>query len=239
MNHQLFFNRIRSTIFGSMSQENVDGINAILHVCKEQRMSDARHVACILANVHRETGGYMYPIKETVMPHHKNKNPPDSTVIARLNTAYNTGRLPGVRTPYWRDGWFGRGQIQITHEANYRKFSPIVGVDLIKNRHAALDLQTSAMIAVIGMRDGMFRAGNSLKRYFNDTANDPYGARQIVNGPDGTNEEVAGYHRKYLSALEDANWAEQFTRMPTPKPSPAPRQSMTLWAWIKSLFTRT
>jgi hypothetical protein len=158
------------------------------------------HMANVLAQVRRETGGYMSPIKETVMPHHQNKNPSDAEVIRRMNVAYKAGKLPWFKAPYWLDGWFGRGQIQITHKANYDKF----GV----TKESALDLKTSATVAVRGMRDGMF-TGKKLADYnFPDDLGNPpkTNPRRIVNGQDGSDAQVAGFHRQFATALQKAGW---------------------------------
>jgi hypothetical protein len=63
------------------------------------------HMANVLAQVRRETGGIMAPIKETVMSSHEDRNPSDSVVVGRLDRAYAAGLLPWVTTPYWRTGW--------------------------------------------------------------------------------------------------------------------------------------
>ena len=109
MNRETFYNAIRPAFGGSLSQPQVDGMDALLH---EGRNLPLHHMAHVLAHVRRETGGYMAPIKETVMPSHKDKNPSDAEVIRRLDAAFAKGRLGAVKTPYWRTGWFGRGQIQ-------------------------------------------------------------------------------------------------------------------------------
>jgi predicted chitinase len=206
MDSKVFFDQIRSSLFGSrLKQEQVQGINAILDSCRRNNVEDERHVANILAQVFHETGTYMLPIKETVMPWHQDKNPSDATVIARLNRAFENGQLPWVKTVYWRDGWFGRGPIQITHEDNYRRMGLKLGVDLVGDRSKALDPKVGADIAVVGMRDGMF-TGKSLRDYFNESLNDPEGARRIVNGPDGTDKKIAGYHKAFLDALKASSW---------------------------------
>ena len=138
----------------------------------------------------------MFPIKETVMPHHKNKNPSDADVIRRLDRAFAAGKLPWVKSAYWQGGAFGRGQIQITHAANYAKFG-------VKKYADALALSVSARIAVEGMRDGMF-TGRKLADYdFPAAINNPASTnpRRIVNGKDGSDAEVAASHHMFAAAL--------------------------------------
>lgn len=195
-----------SGVFGtSLSQAQVDGCESILEAARTEGIEDIRHVANVLAQVYHETGGYMLPIKETVMPHHKDKNPSDATVISRLNNAYSRGQLPWVNTPYWRDGWFGRGQIQITHRRNYEKLGDRLGVNLVADRDKALDPEVSARIAVVGMAEGIF-TGRRLADYFSDGKNDVRNARGIVNGPDDTEDTVTRYHMAFLAALDQAGW---------------------------------
>jgi hypothetical protein len=197
MNLDTFFNAIRPA-FGSLNVKQVDGMIALIDAGKKLPL---HHMANVLAQVRRETGGYMYPIKETVFPSHKEKNPSDATVIARLDKAFAAGKLPWVTSPYWRDGWFGRGQIQLTHKANYAKFGII-------NPANALRPNVSAHVAVKGMVGGMF-TGKKLADYnFPEALDAPpkLNPRRIVNGQDGSDREVAHFHRQFASALSVAGW---------------------------------
>ena len=182
MNKQAFFAALRSRtsgIFGtSLSQGQVDGIEAILDAGMHLPLPQLAHV---LGEVYHETGGGMMPIKETVFRSHKDQDPTDAQVIARLDAAWAKKQLPWVQAPYWRGGFFGRGQIQLTHENNYRKFSPLVGVDLVKNPGKALNLPFSAKIAVVGCERGMF-TGKRLADYDTLSGFDHINARRIVNG---------------------------------------------------------
>lgn len=233
MDRAKFFAALRSTaprIFGnSLSEPQVRGIEAILDACQTYRVTSPHHIANILAQVFHETGGYMSPIKETVMPHHKDKNPSDTTVIARLDKAFKAGQLSWVKTPYWRDGWFGRGPIQTTHKRNYEVIGKAIGVDLIKDRDRIMEPAIGAASAVVGMRDGLY-TGKKLSD-FNfpgalnaDTRNHP---RRIVNGNDGTDAKINGYHRFFHEALMSAGYRAQPYVVDDPgvRPSPAPAPS--------------
>jgi predicted chitinase len=197
MNRTTFFDTIRTSFGGKLDQDQVKGMSALLDAGKDLPL---HHMANVLAQVRRETGGIMSPIKETVSASHKDRNPSDTEVINRLDRAFNAGRLTWVRTPYWRDGWFGRGQIQITHKSNYDKF----GV----TKDQALALHHSARIAVEGMSKGMF-TGRKLSDYnFPAALDNPVktNPRRIVNGPDGSDAEVARFHRQFAAALQKAGW---------------------------------
>jgi len=216
MNHEAFFAAIRPAFGNRLSQPQVDGMQAVLDEARAARVTDAHHVAQILAQVRRETGGYMSPIKETVMPSHKDKNPSDAEVMQRLERAWARGKLPWVKTPYWRDGAFGRGPIQITHWRNYEKIGAAIGVDLRRKPDLALTTSVGARIAVIGMRDGLF-TGKKLSDYAFPAALDAAPSknpRRIVNGKDGSDAEVAKFHRQFHAALVKAGWSEKAEAAP-------------------------
>ena len=224
MNRAMFFTVIRSAFGGKLDQDQVDGMTALLDAGADLPL---HHMANVLAQVRRETGGGMAPIKETVMPWHKNRHPTDKEVIGRLDRAYAAGKLKWVKAPYWRDGWFGRGQIQITHRANYAKFG-------ITDPQDALRMDVSARVAVQGMRDGMF-TGKRLSDYrFPGALDNPPGTnpRRIVNGPDGSDAEVAGFHRQFAAALTAAGWGVANDAPAPVAPQPEPRVS--IWAIIKA-----
>lgn len=222
MNCKSFFAALRrrnSGVFGtSLSQGQVRGTEALLDAMIGWTVP---HTAHVLAEVYHETGGGMMPVKETVYPYSKDKNPSDATVISRLDNAWAKGKLSWVKSPYWRDGWFGRGQIQITHEYNYRKASALVGADLVRNPARALDLEISARIASEGCRSGMF-TGLKLAN-FNGAKFDHYNARAIVNGDKGKNgKKIADYAKAFESALVEAAWREGHMPIPPDVEPPHP-----------------
>ncbi len=211
MNREAFFNAIRPA-FGSLNVKQVEGMEALFDAGRDLPL---HHMANVLAQVRRETGGHMAPIKETVMPSHRDKNPSDAEVIRRLDRAFAAGRLKWVKTPYWRDGWFGRGQIQLTHRANYLKFG-------ITNPEDAMQLAVSAKVAVRGMVEGLFTGRRLVDYDFPADLDAPpkSNPRRIVNGQDGSDSEVARHHREFAAALQQAGW-QRFAPQPAPsKPTP-------------------
>lgn len=225
MNRSAFFNHLRhSGVFAtSLTGGQVNGCEALLDAGEGY---DLPHLAHVLAEVYHETGGGMLPVKETVFAHSKDKNPTDKTVIGRLNRAFSRGKLTWVKTPYWRGGWFGRGQIQITHESNYRKASALVGVDLVANPNRALDLDISAQIACQGCRSGMF-TGKRLSD-FDGPEYDHHNARAIVNGDKrAMGPTMVKYGKAFEAALHAggyqaipdaprADWAPDASAAPDP-----------------------
>jgi putative chitinase len=111
-----------------------------------------------------------------------------------------------VKTPYWREGWFGRGLIQLTHKANYDKF----GV----TKEQALDLKTSVRVVFDGMEQGLF-TGRKLSDYDNVVTKTPrvvsflyYSSRAIVNGDTAENgSKINAYGKAFEAALKAAGYA--------------------------------
>ena len=236
MDRSKFYASLRqrnSGVFGtSLSQRKVEGTDAILDAAAGLSVPHAAHV---LAEAYHETGGGMYPVKETVFAHSKDKNPTDAQVIARLDAAFAKGQLTWVSSPYWRGGMFGRGQIQITHSDNYLKLSKVVGVDLFASPDRALELPISAKIAVQGCARGLF-TGKKLSD-FDGIEYDHYNARAIVNGDKRANgAKIAGYGEAFEAALKAGGWGTQpaFIDHTPPKTTQSPLAA--LFAAIAAIF---
>lgn len=220
MNRPAFYAALRergSGVFGtSLSKKQFEGVEAILDEA-QRRGTSLFHLAAILAEGYHETGGQMQPVKETVYASSKDRNPSDAVVISRLEKAFKAGKLPWVKTPYWRGGWFGRGLIQLTHKANYDKF----GV----TKQSALDLKTSVRVMFDGMEKGLF-TGRKLSDYDVVLFVHPpipsfkyYASRAIVNGDMAENgAKIDAYGRAFEAALREAGYSASAATFPTPKP---------------------
>ncbi len=206
MDATTFFAYARRAPFGGrLTQGQIDGMNALFRCWDSHKIPapDKRHLAYILASVFHETGGRMVPVRETFAS-------TDAGAIAALDKAYKAGRLGQVSKPYWRKGakgkaYFGRGDIQLTHEENYKVLGERIAADLVGNPSLALNLDISAEIAIVGMLEGLF-TGKKLTDYFNLKKDDPVGARAVVNGRDKA-KLIAGYYKSFLDALEAATLA--------------------------------
>ncbi|AYO81573.1 glycoside hydrolase family 19 protein [Methylobacterium brachiatum] len=198
----IFFAHVRASgLCGpSLSQVEVDGLTGILDAWERLGWPpDLRHVAYTLATAWHE---------------------------CRLNLALREdghGRGHQYGVPINGRAYYGRGAGQLTWLDNYRTFGRLLGLDLVGNPDLALVPETSAAILIIGARDGLFRHGRTLARFFNAQTDDPVGARDIINGDMAKNGTlIAGYHRIFLACLTAAVSPEA----PVPSaatPSPAPK----------------
>lgn len=245
INRTTFFAYVRKSPFGGrLSQMQIDGMNAILDAWFNTTMTDMRWLAYMLATAFHETGARMQPVRETFATS-------DKQAIANLDRAFKRGQLKWVKTPYWRDGAFGRGLVQITHWINYTKMGTILSIDLRGNPSLALKMVISIRIMFEGMTRGVSLKGDftgkSLEDYFNDTVDDPEGARRIINGKDKA-KLIATYHKAFLDALNaaEATYKNDGRAVdyiaPDVKPEDATAddlpatKSKSLWALIASIF---
>ena len=204
-NPTLFEYLRRAPFGGRLTQQQVDGVTAILNAWyKQPENKDMRQLAYVLATTFHETGGAMAPIRE------KGGN--------KYLSKYDTGRLAkslGNTPEADGDGqlYAGRGYVQITGRANYKKLGEVLELDLIANPDLALNKKIAADILVIGMVRGLF-TGKKLIHYFDDNVEDAVGARRIINGTDKAHL-IADYYAHILSALNAAD-------LTTPLPADAP-----------------
>jgi len=98
--------------------------------------------------------------------------------------------------------YYGRGYVQLTGKANYRKAGQRYGIDLMSNRElAADDRQLAASILATGMRDGWYTT-RKLGDYVDSRAGrlNFRGARQVVNDHDKA-VQIAGRAQLYYQAI--------------------------------------
>jgi putative chitinase len=204
-----FFDSVRASLFnGSMSQSQVDGMEAILTGWETHAKEDAdiRWLAYMLATTYHETSQKMQPIEE-----------------------YGKGEGQPYGVPD-ADGkcWYGRGFVQLTWKENYERANKELGIegtpqDCVADPDQQLVASVAAWTMGLGMIEGWFREGETLGRYFSDTADDAYGAREIINGdkktvPSWSNGVSIGnlikdYHEAFMNALDDA-WTDDDALQP-------------------------
>lgn len=185
-----FFDTIRDGL-GSLSQSQVDGINALL---KATEGLPTRHRAYILATSWHETARTMQPITEYGARSHFDKYEPSTSIGRALgNTLIGDGYK-----------YRGRGYVQITGRANYQKASLATGRDLITDPDKALDPDVAAHIIVKGMTEGWF-TGKKMADYVTYSE-----MRRVVNGTD-----KAGAISLYAVIFERALATIKASELPT------------------------
>lgn len=190
---QLNFSKVRPLFGGRLTQDQVDGLNALMTAINAARVTDARWVAYMLATAFHETAQTMKPIKE-----HGGQ--------AYFKRRYDiTGERPAMAKAngniYPGDGakFCGRGYVQLTWRTNYERMGKIIGTDLVADPDKAMRPDIAADVMIIGMQQGRF-TGRHLSEFFNERLTDWTGARRIINGNDRA-ELIAGYAQAFLAAL--------------------------------------
>jgi hypothetical protein len=203
---KVYFDSVRASLFsGTMSQRQVDGQEFILAAWEDWRADDdPRWLAYFLATAYHETSREMWPIEEY---------------------GKGEGHEYGVPDPETGQAYYGRGFVQLTWKENYRRADDEIGCNSVWHAEQQLDPSISARTGYAGMTEGWFR-NDKFADYFNDTKDDPYGAREIINGDKATvpswsngisiGKLIEGYHDSFHDALEAAS------RAPAPEPEPDP-----------------
>lgn len=195
----VFFSGVRPLFGGRLSQEQVRGMDALLDAWECGQDADLRWFAYQLATAKHETADTMLPIAERGgYDYFMQMYDPTSPIPRRAQMARNMGCKPGDGARY-----YGRGYVQLTWPANYKRAGEMLGVDLLANPNAAMDPSLAAKIMFAGMREGWF-TGRRLADYFTPSGSDWIGARRIINGLDKA-QIIGGYGVSFHKALEAAS----------------------------------
>lgn len=185
MDRAAFFNSVRAAPFaGKLTSAQVSGMERLLDTAPPLFPTD--YLAYCLATTFHETARTMLPIEE-----------------------YGRGK----GKPYGPTGFWGRGDVQLTWEENYRKATLrlrelgylTAGQDMVRTPGLALDPRVSAAVLFIGCSEGWF-TGKKLSDYFGPGKADAINARRIVNGVDKASI-IASYHQMFRAALQAAGYA--------------------------------
>lgn len=178
--NEIFLSQAKANVFhGQMNDSQTAGALSLVSAWfVKHAQEDTRWLAYALATAYHEADFTMQPIDEV---------------------GHGAGHAYGVPDAVTGLAYYGRGYVQLTWKANYATMGVKVGADLVNHPELALIPATAAAILFQGMIDGDF-TGVGLRRYFNETADDPMGARRIVNGTDRA-AKVAAYHSGFLAAL--------------------------------------
>ena len=211
-----FYAAIRPMFGGKLKQAQVDGIELIL---REAGKLPVSHKAYLLATTFHETAQTMQPIYERGRRSYFNKYEPGTKIGKVLgNTMAGDGYL-----------YRGRGFVQLTGRANYRK------AGLENKPDEALQPDVAAVILVTGCSSGWF-TGRKLSDYL---PGDYYNARRVVNGVDKA-YTVAAYASQFEAALlvdpvPEAISAPPVARVVQLAPTPAPARPPT-WGALFAAF---
>lgn len=228
-NREVFFDHVRKSLFaGKLTQQQVDGMNGILRAWESEYAAwDLRWLAYAMATAKHETASTMWPIEEY---------------------GKGSGQPYGEKDPVTGYAYYGRGLVQLTWADNYKKADKELGLEkefsTYWNPINALNAAIASEIMFVGMYEGWFRKKRFLD-YFSDTKDDPYNAREIINGdktykPSWAKGQtigniIAGYHKSFLEALK-ASWSEPVPVAPEPIPEePSSRNYDELWDLVEKI----
>lgn len=180
-----FFAAVRAA-FGALGQSQVEGFQRLLGAMAAARWP-VSFVAYALATAWHETNETMEPVREAYW----------------LSESWRKANLR-----YYP--WYGRGDVQLTWEANYRAADAALGLDgaLIAEPDLAMRPDISARVLVWGMQAGAF-TGKALATYLplqGPATRAAYkGARRIINGQDKA-DHIAGLALGFEGALVAGGW---------------------------------
>jgi putative chitinase len=199
MNKTAFFDALRGGFTGKLEPAEVTGTEAILGAMARQPLA---FTAYALGTAFHETAGTMQPISEYggnayFFARYDPKGAHPSIAKALGNTQTGDGI-----------SYRGRGFVQLTGRANYRRAGDELGIDLLAHPERALADDVAAKIMRDGMLEGWFTgkrfvsylpsAGPATRAAFEQ-------ARRIINGIDRASI-IAGYALGYQAALQKGEW---------------------------------
>lgn len=203
IDRKAFFDGVRARPFGgSLTEEQVNGMSAILDEWERRKLPDLRWLAYMLATAYHETAHRMQPITEyggrSYFDRYEGRRDLGNTVAG--------------------DGYKfrGRGYVQLTGRRNYTLAGGKLGVDLVASPDRALEPTLAAAIMFLGMSEGWF-TGKELGDYINAAGADYLNARRIINGTDKA-LLIAGYAEAFHKALVAA---DRIAGFPTPPVAPS------------------
>jgi len=184
MDRSAFYDKMREE-FGSLSQSQVDGTNALLDE-GEKRTLPMNQLSYILSTSWHETAATMMPIAE----YGKGEGYPYGEPCPQYNNQVA----------------YGRGYVQLTWDYNYEKADSELDLSgaLLEDFNLALDPVVASAIIFTGMGQGWF-TGKKLTDYVNDVATDYYNARKVVNGLDKA-ELLTNYAEGFEQSLRAAGY---------------------------------
>lgn len=175
-----FYETVRKRLNG-LTTSQVSGMEQVLAACAGAPLA---HAAYMLATAWHETNRTMLPVREAYWL---------SEQWRRQNLRY----FP----------WYGRGYVQLTWEANYKKADKKLGLNgqLLAEPDKAMEPEIAAKIMRIGMDEGWFTGVSNRKVLPSKgvaTREQYMNARTIINGRDKA-DLVEDYAQVFERALRD------------------------------------
>lgn len=169
-----FFDTVRASLFGTITQSKIDGMTAILDEWESKpELTDNRQLGYVLGTVFHESASTMQPVKE------------------RGGDAYLKSKS---YYPY-----YGRDLVQTTWLRNYQRVKDFSGIDVVTNPDLIGQMPLAAKVAIHFMIHG-FYTGKKLSDFFNASEESWINARKIINGLDRA-FLVADYAKKFYEGL--------------------------------------
>jgi putative chitinase len=163
------FDGLRPLFGGAMTEPQVDGITRILDEWERRGLTRLQYLAYMLATVKWETAGTMQPVREM-------------------------GGEKYLRSKKYYP-WVGEGLVQVTWEANHRKFGATAPGQLLTWPQCLVPLFD-------GMLKGMF-TGKKLSDFLDSQPPDFLHARRIINAMDKA-AQIASSAEAIFAALKSA-----------------------------------
>ena len=191
-----FFAALRPAPFPRLRPSQVEGLDILTREMAAAGWPLA-FAAYGLATAAHETGRAMQPIREQGGEAYlRRMYDIEGARPAKARELGNDQPGDGVR-------YAGRGYVQLTGKANYRKAGIRLGLDLVSEPDLALDAEIAGRILVWGMAEGWF-SGRRLAAFLPASGKATFEmfrrARRIVNGTD-RDAEIAMLALQFQSAL--------------------------------------
>lgn len=176
--------RCPPSVFNAQSELNLKdvckAINAFFQN-NQQYQANLYEIAYMLSTGFIEAYYYLKPVQlYSRVPEGGNK-----AYFNKYDIAYAPKKAKELGNLYKGDGYTfrGRGLVQLTGRANYRKLSTVVGKNLESQPDLACEFQYAVPIMIVGMKNGMF-TGYKISDFINRTQMDYSRARRVINGSD-------------------------------------------------------
>lgn len=203
-----FYEVIRP-FFGSLTQEQVDGMEGIFKAFEEVGDGDVDTLGYALATAYHETGRRMVPVREGFAKTDKGARSAVNKLAAKRGPNSAVAKYSQPAGPYGHV-YYGRGHVQLTWHHNYRGSSKDAGVDLEKFPDKMLDPTISARVLIRGIMDGRWNGqGKGIDAYEGSddklSREEAVQARRLVNVQDKA-LTIAVYFEHFYNALKAAGF---------------------------------